>query len=357
MYSDGVLLQPVDDDGSGGGPTVTRDGIVNFGRVVDRRGGRCVVSQCQSVCAIGNGATASHSAAGQTDSAGTRRVNHGTVHMPNGGWVYGDYNKITGSLVAVIGNHNQVNNVNGAVIQGDYNTVSGDNVTVTGNHDDIHGDNVTASGDYNHIFGDNVTTTGNHVEIRGDNGTATGDYVTITGDNGTATGSHCHVSGRNAVCTGSYSTRSTPYDRPAAVPRTPAASSLVFGKGASGRRVSGSDIMVESASTTVFGKGATMSGCQIIPGPVVGNPTFVVRGAAPDTDLLPLTEIPADEPATAGSECVVCMENKKVLAPAECGHLILCGRCAKVMIDKKDSDFKCPICKVVVRRKLMRIFA
>jgi len=54
--------------------------------------------------------------------------------------------------------------------------------------------------------------------------------------------------------------------------------------------------------------------------------------------------------------CVVCMENKKQLAPQECGHLCLCFHCTEVLMNKKDAVFSCPICKVVIKKKMNRIF-
>jgi hypothetical protein len=153
VYCDGVLLQPADDQGSGSGGFY----------------------QCQSVFAAAGG-TASHSMVGsashdyttRTGSAGsTERINHGTVHMPDGGTVVGDYNTITGSRVTVVGSHNHVNHVESAQIDGDYNTVSGNHVVVTGDHCHIRGDHCSAQGDYNTIIGDDARANGDHIEIRG----------------------------------------------------------------------------------------------------------------------------------------------------------------------------------------------
>ena len=62
-----------------------------------------------------------------------------------------------------------------------------------------------------------------------------------------------------------------------------------------------------------------------------------------------------------GDACVVCMTNKKQLAPQECGHLSMCFKCARNMIDKHTSTdehnnvFKCPICRVEIKKKMIKI--
>jgi len=68
------------------------------------------------------------------------------------------------------------------------------------------------------------------------------------------------------------------------------------------------------------------------------------------------TEIGTDVSAKSEYSCVVCFENKRQLAPAECLQLSLCFACAKKLMDQTGVQFKCPMCKVPIMKKMLHIF-
>lgn len=65
-----------------------------------------------------------------------------------------------------------------------------------------------------------------------------------------------------------------------------------------------------------------------------------------------------DEPPSDKCDlrCVICMENKSIYAPSECGHLCMCSSCAKGLVDQIE-DPTCPICRVQIKNRLWRVFA
>ena len=80
-----------------------------------------------------------------------------------------------------------------------------------------------------------------------------------------------------------------------------------------------------------------------------------------DDDGIPellLSEVSGeDEKANGGigGTCVICQENKPKLAPAECGHHCMCLSCARTIIDGDIGGQKCPICRVLLHKKLVRV--
>jgi hypothetical protein len=77
-----------------------------------------------------------------------------------------------------------------------------------------------------------------------------------------------------------------------------------------------------------------------------------------DDDTLSVfeTEIGTDVSTKGEYSCVMCFENKRQLAPAECLQLSLCFACAKKLMDQTDVQFKCPLCKVPIMKKMLHIF-
>lgn len=65
-----------------------------------------------------------------------------------------------------------------------------------------------------------------------------------------------------------------------------------------------------------------------------------------------------DEPPSDKCDlrCVVCMKNKSMYAPSECGHLCMCSSCAKGLVDQI-KDPTCPICRIQIKNRLWRVFA
>jgi hypothetical protein len=84
----------------------------------------------------------------------------------------------------------------------------------------------------------------------------------------------------------------------------------------------------------------------------------LARGVSPPSPP-PTSGVPKFEDVEAakgGVSCSVCMVNKPQLAPA-CGHLCLCGACARIIAGKSGAEgFRCPICNTATGGKLMRIF-
>lgn len=76
-----------------------------------------------------------------------------------------------------------------------------------------------------------------------------------------------------------------------------------------------------------------------------------------EEDLVQMTSMGTDEVAAERElPCEICLENKRQLAVAECGHLCLCFKCAQKLIDTSDPEVKCPKCRCVAKRKMMRVF-
>lgn len=73
--------------------------------------------------------------------------------------------------------------------------------------------------------------------------------------------------------------------------------------------------------------------------------------------LVMMTEFGEDVPATEGNECAICTERKRQLLIQECKHFCLCFECARVLIDKPNAEVCCPLCRTVVKKAMVRIFA
>ena len=118
--------------------------------------------------------------------------------------------------------------------------------------------------------------------------------------------------------------------------------------------------IVTVTATTVIGRsdgllitGNVSGGCVIVTDPPAA------AAAADDTDIVQLIPDGEDVVAAAGEPtCPVCLENKRQLAPVECGHLALCFKCARAVIDAKDTpEVVCPICRRPAKRRMIRVFA
>jgi hypothetical protein len=69
------------------------------------------------------------------------------------------------------------------------------------------------------------------------------------------------------------------------------------------------------------------------------------------------TEFLKDEGASSEADaCIVCMDRKKQLASIECGHVLFCFACARVMIATHGTDIKCPICARPIASKMLKVF-
>jgi hypothetical protein len=74
-------------------------------------------------------------------------------------------------------------------------------------------------------------------------------------------------------------------------------------------------------------------------------------------DVVAATEMAEDVKAGGEADaCVSCLEYKRALLSVECKHLALCFGCARKLIDKKDEEFKCPMCRTPIKRKMLRVF-
>lgn len=69
-----------------------------------------------------------------------------------------------------------------------------------------------------------------------------------------------------------------------------------------------------------------------------------------DFGTRPRARPPADEPAPSEAlACVVCLANKRQLAPQECGHLSVCFACGRRVA-------ACPVCRKPIAKKMNRVF-
>jgi hypothetical protein len=196
-------------------------------------------------------------------------------------------------------------------------------------HGVIRGNGVSYHGSDFTFVGNDSVIAGSDITVYGSRNRVTGSDVTIYGHNNSITGSDCNIIGNNNKVTGSNLT--------------------IRGHG---NQSTGMDITVSNVYVDL----------SMYPPPAFdsepldeGEPKKVGESDVDHQFLT--TEFLVDEKSLDGTNlCVVCIDNKKQLAIQECGHLCLCFACAKQMMDAKDTEFRCPMCKVLIRQKLNRIF-
>jgi hypothetical protein len=90
-------------------------------------------------------------------------------------------------------------------------------------------------------------------------------------------------------------------------------------------------------------------------------PIYSADDSRPDTVVekrVTVTPSGADETVTdVLLQCVICLNNKRRLAPVECGHLSLCFACAHKLISCLSTDaVRCPICQTVITHAMHNIY-
>jgi hypothetical protein len=240
----------------------------------------------------------------------------------------------------------------------------------------VVGNNNTISGKYTIVYGDNNTVTGDRCRVYGDNNKVSGAFASVEGNNNTLTGICGNVHGQNNQATGFSSHEEIEnVKKRAPPPRTEQIREPLRKRRAIGQ------IGCTNVIGPVTGRGPLMITCD---GDMnAGTLEAILRhhNQKPESDSdsdssdeeedkrkkpeqeeqdipgILLTEIGQDEKAKEGMECVVCLENKKQLMPMECGHLCLCFKCAKSMIDNDALNIKCPLCKIDVKKTMKRVYS
>lgn len=118
-------------------------------------------------------------------------------------------------------------------------------------------------------------------------------------------------------------------------------------------------LMVERRKLTVDGSGMYMT-----VGPVERTRCYAsYHEPEPESKPKPAfksvmeTEFLIDEDASGDADaCIVCMERTKQLASIECGHVLFCFACARIMIAKHGTNIKCPICARPIVSKMLKVF-
>lgn len=212
---------------------------------------------------------------------------------------------------------NRTKFVSGATINRNDVTVVGDRNTVVGNDAVVYGDDNVVIGNDAKVYGIRNRVNGNDAEVHG-------DYCSVIGNDCEVEEMHCSITGCDSKLKERHVDLSK-YPRP-----------------------------TESKEKDHRKRDREGGHRQQPP------PEKVREKEQPkkeDMDIVSMTEMGKDDKAGTEPACVVCLENKKQLAPTECKHLCLCFGCAKKLIDMKDSDVKCPLCNIVIKRKMIRIYA
>jgi hypothetical protein len=191
----------------------------------------------------------------------------------------------------------------------------------------IRGDDRVVAGVEYTIFGNRCQISGVSHKIYGNACTISGTGHDIIGNDNVVSGVGHHVRGRRNLCSGLAIVREEADVDPAVYsegtpPPGKAQTKRDHKKGKKPKRRRLHDASDED----------DIPGCLVLP-----------EGADVDTDCPDM-------------QCIICMQNKKQLAPRECGHLCMCFACAKAMLDRPNGEFICPVCMIVIKQKLQRIF-
>jgi hypothetical protein len=215
---------------------------------------------------------------------------------------------------------------------------------VTGNnqtYDDTHmkgvGNNNTFRGAYCSISGNNNTFYGAHCKCIGDNNIFHGAHSKCTGNNNTFYGAHCKATGNNNDMRGPHSKA---FGMNNTIAYLDPAFDQVSQQLIERKRKYDDEFDDENSEPE---KKKTM---------IVDNeiPEVLLTQFLNDKD-----EQLHDSLAEEGDKaCDICMERKVKLMFQECGHASVCFQCAKQIIDK-GGEIRCPMCRTVIHKKLLRI--
>ncbi|KAH3744732.1 hypothetical protein Pelo_13854 [Pelomyxa schiedti] len=227
---------------------------------------------------------------------------------------------VNGALVAnngvsVYGNENSISGCNCLVV-GDRNRICGAGCTVRGNRNDVSGMGCVVQGDNNHVSGMGcqvISGTGNEVSGMG--------CVVQTGGNN-VTGMGCRVQGVS-IPTTSYQFQSQAQSQPQS------------------QQQSHGPWQMPTAShhhQTTY---------------VHQVHTAPPRPEPPRPLQFELKTVP-DEKSTEPPTCCVCAENKVKIAIVDCGHAVLCCRCARRILESNPA--RCPTCRADIKKGFLTVF-
>ena len=215
---------------------------------------------------------------------------------------------VNGCGCKVYGNGSTVNGASSLVV-GDRARVNGCGCEVYGNECEINSSSATVYGHRNRINGSACSVFGNHNKLMGRNCTA-------TGRGNTAARADCHLNDIDVNLA----------DYPPPVPP----------KAKSSRKVAKTQFTTTKRPKAAKAPKKAAAKAEKIPGYLL----------LPDGD-------DTTECADA-DKCVICLTNRRQLAPRECSHLCLCFGCARTLIDGSQPA-KCPVCRVVIQKQMIRV--
>jgi hypothetical protein len=234
--------------------------------------------------------------------------------------------------------------------------ISEANCTVVGDHNHVTGMNARVHGDYNYVSGMDARVYGNWNFVSGMNASVYGNDCTVHGMNASCVGLRCTVDGVQS----SYAdhpidpSQFPPPPRPEAKEKreplpTPSPPSHT------------DDDDDQDYEVRLSLPPSTKKKCEDHESensPPHTHPAPSVHSDHDDSvfDTKMGEDTKAKEKEKGGQACVICLENDAKLAPAECGHLSLCFKCAKTLLTKHDDEpIRCPLCKKEMRQKMISI--
>ena len=224
-----------------------------------------------------------------------------------------------------------------AVITKDYSQVNGDYCTIranyciiNGDYCNVYGNNHQVNGDYCNIYGENVIVNGDYCNVNGKNCQIHGDFTNITGQN----------NNNNGFLT---STVVSPFI-------STTGNRLTTN---SGFILSDHALSLESLTTN-----NSISSTQNFNGTFSNFGNFFANDSSSNVATQPAKQTEekekkdikkilknlrgSEEKATHDSEqCVICLDNKKVVLFRPCKHLVCCVKCAQSLSSKP----VCPTCR------------
>lgn len=234
-------------------------------------------------------------------------------------------------------------------IDGNNNIVVGPDNTVTGDHLEIYGNGNRVTGDHLHVVGCRNIVRGQFVHL-------IGDFNTLTGKDGVVQGLGNRISGPEisvtaaAVDLGRYQPPPKPLVivvPPSAPQRAPSPVLTTF-----------SNVDQEPDDDFVVSDEEELA--EIID--LLETDDEEAKMPAPakrkhvDPDSVLATEFDQDEDdEREGFACNICMVKRKQLASRQCGHICCCFACARRLIETQKEKPCCPICKVPITEKMLRV--